>query len=269
MQPKLFTMLLLILLTAGCKTKKHDTSTTTTKSSEQIIEEKQTFTSSTEQQEEESDYDDGNYCATVRYTNPNTGKRSLYMLSVEVEDGKLVKIHWPNGGWLDDSHFEPPHVGENGFTTFTSDKGYEYDVLIKSTGDCDSDATLFNQYSQNKSIYTESTTNDEDEDEETRLENEYGSVQAVVYKRISGCDYMILEERGDYYVAEWMGGYDPDEDDHIQGDLRHYGTKTCYVRNRERESRLYIEDCRISLSSAWEIIRDKCNLNDDDENDNN
>jgi hypothetical protein len=268
MQPKpnLTVLLLLVLLWAGCKQKKahSDSSSTTTQSttypnySEQTGG-TQTYTSTSV--DEPSYYDDGTYCATVRYSNGNTSTNSIYILTVEVEDGKLTKIHWPNGGWLDASHFDPPHVSENGFATFTSDKGYEYDVLIKSSGECNN--TSFNTYSDNGSTWMEDE--DEEEDEETKLENEYGSVQAIVYKRVSGCDYMILEERGDYYVAEWMGSYDPNEGDRIQGNLRSYGTKTCYVRNRERESRLYIEDYRITLSRAWEIIREKCDLEEEEE----
>jgi hypothetical protein len=44
-------------------------------------------------------------------------------------------IHFPNGGWLDDSHFDPPDISE-GSASFTSDRGYEYDVQILREGDC-------------------------------------------------------------------------------------------------------------------------------------
>ena len=275
MQPKLIKLIFIILLAIGCKSKKHEVpsahdSPTPQTTTESISNEKQTFSSQPVQDDEQSYYADGDYCATVRYSNPNTGTRSIYILNVEVEDGKLVKIHWPNGGWLDDSHFDPPHINESGFTTFTADNGYEYDVLIKSEGQCDyADSHDFNEFSQKNPVYTEKSTTDGD-DEETSLEDKYGSIKAAVYKRVSGCDYMILEERGDYYVVEWMGGYDPDEGDRIQGDLRHYGTKTCYVLNRERESRLYVDDYEVSLSDALHSLKDKCNIDDeDDDNDNN
>lgn len=76
------------------------------------------------------EYNDGTYCAEVEYYNPNTGTRSTYTLNVDVENNELVLIHWPNGGWLDDSHFTPVELDDNGFCYFTSDKGYEYEVQI-------------------------------------------------------------------------------------------------------------------------------------------
>jgi hypothetical protein len=105
----------------------------------------------------------------------------------------------------------------------------------------------------------------DDEDEEESLEEKYRDVRAEVVKRVSSCDYMILERNGDYYVVEWMGGSDLDEGDRILGEVNRYGTKTCHNMSRNRESRLYIEDYRLSYSRAWDIIREKCDLDDDDE----
>jgi ribosomal protein L37E len=76
------------------------------------------------------EYKDGTYCADVSYHNPNTGTSNTYTLNVEVENNELVKINWPNGGWLDDSHFSPQELDENGYCSFESDKGYEYTVQI-------------------------------------------------------------------------------------------------------------------------------------------
>lgn len=75
-------------------------------------------------------YPDGTYCADIDYYNPDTGTRSTYSLNVEVESNEVTIIHWPNGGWLDDSHFSPEALDSNGSCSFTSDKGYEYDVQI-------------------------------------------------------------------------------------------------------------------------------------------
>ena len=59
-----------------------------------------------------------------------------YTLEVEIEDHELTIIHWPNGGWLDDSHFYPPDISD-GFAEFESDKGVEYSVeIIGEEGDC-------------------------------------------------------------------------------------------------------------------------------------
>jgi hypothetical protein len=75
-------------------------------------------------------YPDGTYCADVTYHNPNTGTTSTYTLNVEVVNNELTQINWNNGGWLDDSHFNPPELSEDGYCMFWSDRGYEYNVHI-------------------------------------------------------------------------------------------------------------------------------------------
>jgi hypothetical protein len=85
-------------------------------------------------------YPNGTYCAEVEYHNPNTGTRNSYTLNVEVENGELTVIHWPNGGWLDETHFLPEDIS-TGEISFFSDKGYEYIVTIGDYGgNCYSDA---------------------------------------------------------------------------------------------------------------------------------
>ena len=90
-----------------------------------------------EMDEESSiDFDDeynGTYCAEVEYYNPNTGTRSTYELDVEVEDGYLVQIDWPNGGWLDETHFISEDIS-SGECSFTSDRGYKYTVTLGEKG---------------------------------------------------------------------------------------------------------------------------------------
>lgn len=75
------------------------------------------------------EYKDGMYCASVEYYNPNTGTSGSYTLNIEVENDNLVTIHWPNGGWLDESHFISEDIS-NGSCSFTSDKGNEYNITI-------------------------------------------------------------------------------------------------------------------------------------------
>ena len=82
-----------------------------------------------ESYDQEDGYQDDAYCADVEYYNPNTGTRSTYQLNVDVEDNKLVKIHWPNGGWLDDDHFYPEEL-DGDECSIISDKGNHYDVEI-------------------------------------------------------------------------------------------------------------------------------------------
>lgn len=41
-------------------------------------------------------------------------------MSVDIEDGELVRIYFPKGGWLDDTHFSPVDIsdGEASITTY-------------------------------------------------------------------------------------------------------------------------------------------------------
>lgn len=86
-----------------------------------------------------SNYSNGIHCANVKYYNKRTGTRSTYILNVEVSDGKLVKINFPNGGWMDETHFTAPYLDEKGFAAFVNDKGYEYEVVIRHEGMCTSE----------------------------------------------------------------------------------------------------------------------------------
>lgn len=99
-------------------------------------------------------YSDGTYCAEVEYYNPNTGTRSTYESDVEVEDGYLVQIDWPNGGWLDETHFSSEDIS-SGECSFTSDRGYEYTVTLgKKGGGCYGGNSLQSQVNED----TENTT---------------------------------------------------------------------------------------------------------------
>ncbi|MRI63197.1 hypothetical protein EDM00_04200 [Ornithobacterium rhinotracheale] len=74
---------------------------------------------------------DGIHWAEVEYFNPKTGSHNNYDLRVEVENNELIKIYFPNGGWLDDSHFEPEDISD-GDCTITTDRGYEYYIKINN-----------------------------------------------------------------------------------------------------------------------------------------
>lgn len=88
-----------------------------------------------ENETEAEGYKDGTYCAEVEYYNPSTGTRNTYDLDVEVEGGELTLIHWPNNGWLDNSHFYPEDITD-GECEFISDKGYQYTVTLGEPGGC-------------------------------------------------------------------------------------------------------------------------------------
>jgi hypothetical protein len=82
-----------------------------------------------------SEYQDGTYCADVEFYNPSTGTRNTYNLDVEVELGELTLIHWPNNGWLDNTHFSPEDI-TSGECEFKSDKGYVYTIVLGELGGC-------------------------------------------------------------------------------------------------------------------------------------
>ena len=75
-------------------------------------------------------YPDGTYCADVKYRNPNTGTSSNYTLTVDVKKNKIVVLHWPNGGSLDQDHFVAAEIDKNGYASFRNNKGYVYEVQI-------------------------------------------------------------------------------------------------------------------------------------------
>lgn len=79
---------------------------------------------------------DGMYCAKVEYYNPNTENMNTYYLSVEVEEGNIIKINFPKGGWLDEGHFEAGEINNKGEAVITDDRDYEYIVSHLKKGDC-------------------------------------------------------------------------------------------------------------------------------------
>lgn len=137
---------------------------------------------SNEDEDEEENGFDGEYCADVEYYNPNTGTRNTYSLNVIVSDNELVEIQFPNGGWMDNDHFSPEELDDNGYCTITSDKGYEYSVQI--TGDPCSytdDQQLLNDYEDEQENFTCPNCGDE--------KDEYDDL-------CSNCEYQrsVLEE---------------------------------------------------------------------------
>src|SRR5450631_688368 len=68
-------------------------------------------------------FPDDTYCATVEYYNPNTGTQSSYTLTVSVENNRVTELNWPNGGKLDQHHFDAADIDDDGKADFTSDKG--------------------------------------------------------------------------------------------------------------------------------------------------
>ena len=111
-------------------------------------------------------YEDGTYCANVDYYNPNTGTSNTYTLEVEVEDNQVTQIYWGNGGWMDEDHFYAQDLDDNGYCSFSSDKGYDYTIQITGQ-DCG---------------YTDQSSFESDvqEDEEEEEENEEEAVPMLM-----------------------------------------------------------------------------------------
>lgn len=81
----------------------------------------------------------------------------------------------------------------------------------------------------------------------------------TVIRRISGCDYFMVQTRTDYAILEWYGGHDPDKDDVLVGAFNSYGFHTYIYRNDEdRTSRLYVEDYGLNKEDALEKLIDRC-----------
>ncbi|WP_119789745.1 hypothetical protein [Flavobacterium anhuiense] len=123
---------------------------------------------------DEDGYLDGTYCAEIDYYYSETGTSSTYTLLVEIENNELTVIHWPNGGWLDDSHFTPPDIS-NGETSFTSDEGVEYTVrIIGNEGDCPTSSSAI---SEDELIQQKEDSEDEEYKKRQDEEAEYQKKQ--------------------------------------------------------------------------------------------
>jgi len=79
---------------------------------------------------------DGIYCAAVERYNPRTQKESSYTLTVDIKNKLLMRLYFPNGGYMDYNDFEPVKV-KNNKTSFSDFKGIQFKVeLIKKGTDC-------------------------------------------------------------------------------------------------------------------------------------
>lgn len=79
--------------------------------------------------EDSENIEDGTHTATVDYYNPKTGYSKTYTLDVDVEDGQVSEIDFPNGGYLDDSRISSDNI-EDGNCTVEDDEGRTYDVQL-------------------------------------------------------------------------------------------------------------------------------------------
>lgn len=126
--------LLLLLTTVGliffqCSHKSENASESSSNSTS-------TFSENTSETSDDEEPLNGIYCASVDYYYYKSRTTSHYTLNIEVEDGELTRIYWPNGGWLDGSHFSNVDISD-GTAYFTSYEDVEYHVTIKGRqGEC-------------------------------------------------------------------------------------------------------------------------------------
>jgi hypothetical protein len=74
---------------------------------------------------------DGTYIADVEYFNTSTGANVTYVTKVQVENGYLKVIKWPNGVWLTSSYFNPEKIRQDGTCIVRNiEAGYENRVRI-------------------------------------------------------------------------------------------------------------------------------------------
>jgi len=76
-------------------------------------------------------FKDGTYSATVDYNNSETGHSATYTLDVDVENCQVVKIDFPNGGYLDDDHITYGDLDETGSASVEGEDGKSYQIQVE------------------------------------------------------------------------------------------------------------------------------------------
>jgi len=76
------------------------------------------------------EFEDGNYSATVDYNNSETGYSATYTLDVEVSDCQVVRINFPNDGYLDEDHISYADIDEDGTASVDGEDGKTYQIQI-------------------------------------------------------------------------------------------------------------------------------------------
>lgn len=127
MKKVLFSFVLLLVLSSyGCKNHRDNDEENT-----EVTEDEPTDFE--DASETDKKFPDDSYCAEVEYYNPNTGTRSNYTLTVDVENNEIVSIDFPQG-WLDGGDFSSEALDDNGYASIRTYEGYEYDIQITGSG---------------------------------------------------------------------------------------------------------------------------------------
>ncbi|TPG44007.1 hypothetical protein [Flavobacterium pectinovorum] len=139
---KLKLLFVLLILFASCKnSSNYETNSEDENSTEYVNDENTNYEVADDESEDENlsetkNYDDGSYNASVDYYNPKTGYSATYDLDVDVENGEVVRINFPKGGWLDDdvhpseSQISPAELNEEGEATMEDENGRTFEIKI-------------------------------------------------------------------------------------------------------------------------------------------
>ena len=79
---------------------------------------------------------------------------------------------------------------------------------------------------------------------------------AVAYP--SGCNHYIVETDWDTHSRSGSETATPHEGDILAENFESYGMKTMHILNRDRETRVWVEDCFMSGQSAMEEYLEHC-----------
>ena len=78
-------------------------------------------------------YENGTYCATLKYYNLKAEINTKCNLLIDVKNNELTKINSSDCDWVEESNFLPRKFDEVGSVSFADNNGNEYTVTINET----------------------------------------------------------------------------------------------------------------------------------------
>jgi hypothetical protein len=135
---KIKLLFILLIICASCENSSNDETNLEDENSTEYVNKENANNEVTDDERdgETKNYKDGTYNASVDYYNPKTGYSSTYDLDVDVEDGQVVRINFPKGGWLDndvhpsENQLSPAELNEDGEATMEDENGRTFEIKI-------------------------------------------------------------------------------------------------------------------------------------------
>jgi len=84
---------------------------------------------------EPNTFPSGEYIAEVTYINEKTRHEADYTLNVQIKDSYVIRIDFPDGGYIDSDDFDPVLLDEHGYTVYyfslrdDNDKVYNVHII--------------------------------------------------------------------------------------------------------------------------------------------